>query len=76
MMEIPLSSFLEKLPQRAPQPFPWADQITVSDPKAAELTNAFCGIDGHELREWVVNLIRDLSAEFVLAGHNGPQPIN
>ena len=75
-METPLSSFFEELPQPAPQPFARADRITVSDPQAAELTRAFLSIDDHDLRDRVVDLMRDLSEEFLLAGHNGPRPIN
>ena len=75
-MEMPLSSFFEELPQPSPQPFVWPDLITVNDPQAAELTRAFLSIDDHDLRDRVVDLMRDLSAEFLLAGHNGPRPIN
>ena len=75
-MEMPLSSFFEELPQLSPQPFARADRITVSDPQAAELTRAFLSIDDHDLRDRVVDLMRDLSAEFLLAGHYGPRPIN
>ena len=71
-----LSSFFEELPQPSPQPFAWADQITVNDPQAAELAHAFLSIDDYDLRERVIDLMRDLSAEFLLAGHNGPRPIN
>jgi len=76
VMEMPLSNFFEELPQLSPQPFARADRITVSDPQAAELTRAFLSIDDHDLRDRVVDLMRDLSAEFLLAGHNGPRPIN
>ena len=76
VMEMPLSSFFEELPQPSPQPFARADRITVSDPRAAELTRAFLSIDDHDLRDRVVDLMRDLSAEFLLAGHNGLRPIN
>ena len=72
---MPLSSFFEELPQPSPQPFARADRITVSDPQAAELTRAFLSIDDHDLRDRVVDLMRDLSAEFLLAEHNGPPPL-
>ena len=73
---MPLSSFFEELPQPSPQPLHGLIEITVSDPQAAALTRAFLSIDDHDLRDRVVDLMRDLSAEFLLAGHNGPRPIN
>ncbi|MEC7123522.1 MAG: hypothetical protein VXX13_11060, partial [Pseudomonadota bacterium] len=70
VMEMPLSSFFEELPQPSPQPFVWPDLITVNDPQAAELTRAFLSINDHDLRDRVVKLIRALSAEFLLAGQS------
>ena len=66
-MEMPLSSFFEELPQPSPQPFARADQITVNDPQLAELTRASLSINDYDLRARVVDLIRDLSAQFLLA---------
>ena len=43
--------------------------MTVNDPQAAELTRAFLSNDDHDLRDQVVELIRDLSSVFLLAGH-------
>ncbi len=71
-----LSSFFDELPQPSPQPFARADQMTVNDPQAAELTRAFLSIDDHDLHDRVVELMRDLSAEFLLAGHNQRDPNN
>ena len=61
-MEMSLSSFFDELPQPSPQPFARADQMTVNDPQAAELTRAFLSIDDHDLHDRVVELMRDLSA--------------
>ena len=54
-----LGSFFDELPQPSPQPFARADQMTVNDPQAAELTRAFLSIDDHDLHDRVVELMRD-----------------